>query len=576
MKTKLKSKIFQGIPASKGVVIGKVKKFDFKLSKVPKKEVKSKREELIKFEKAKKEITRELELVLEHFRGSYRKIIESEILIINDPVIEDSIKRNIEKGLSAENSFIESMKNFLAKLEESENFIFKERAREINHLVRKFLEILLGKPSFIDVEKGTIVISDDVSPLDVFSISKTPNIGIVIEYGGPTSHSVIVAKSLKIPMVCAVKGILDVAKDGDEVIIDGWSGKVILNPDEETKKDYERKPLLYTEAIQKIIKGPKVGKGKERKRVSIMGNAAGLEEVEEIVKNKGFGVGLFRTELLMWDPAIWYNEDKLSEVFEKSSKMVFPDPLIVRLIDIAGEPSVLGFGEKNPFLGLRGIRFLLIEKEILKMMMRSILKASNLGNIRILLPMVTTAKEVEEAKTVLEKAKKELTREDIPFDNYIPVGIMVETPASALMVKEFTSQVDFFSIGTNDLTQYTLAVDRTHPFLAPLYSEFHPSVLNLINHVVKGAHPYRKKVAVCGEMASDPLGAIILMGLGVDELSVHPDAIPLLYGIFQWLEYKKVKEFARKTLEMPDSKTVKEKTKEFLKKNISPLSIFYE
>ncbi|MEN3043668.1 MAG: phosphoenolpyruvate--protein phosphotransferase [Candidatus Hydrothermales bacterium] len=576
MRTKIKTKIFQGIPASKGVVIGKVKKFDLKILKISDQEVKNKREELEKFERAKREITRELELVLEHFRGSYRRIIESEILIINDPVIEDYVKNYIEKGYSAQMAFIESMKTFLAKLEQSDSLVFKQRAREINHLIRKVLEVIHGKPSLIDAEQGTVIVSDDISPIDVFSISRQTDIGIVIEHGGPTSHSIIVAKNLKIPTVCAVKDITEFAKDGDEIILDGWSGKVILNPDEESKREYQRKPLLYTEALDKIIKGPKTGKGKERKRVSVMGNAASLDEVEEIVRNKGFGVGLFRTELLMWDPTVWYNEDKLAEIFERGSKMVFPDPLIIRLIDIAGEPTIPGFEEKNPFLGLRGIRFLLFEKEIMKKMMRSILKASNLGNIRILLPLVSTLKEVEETRNVLEKAKKELTREDIPFDNYINVGIMVETPASALMVKEFTPIVDFFSIGTNDLTQYTLAVDRTHPLLAPLYSEFHPSVLNLVNHVVKGAHPYRKKVAVCGEMASDPLGAIILMGLGVDELSVHPDAIPLLYGVFQWLEYKKVKEFARKTLEMPDSKTVKEKTIEFIRKNIPPLGIFYE
>ncbi len=579
MKNKIKGslkQIFQGLPASKGVIIGKVKKYDFGSFTYSKKEAENKREELLKFERAKKKVIRELESVIEHFRGGYRKIIESEILIINDPVIEEEVRRLIEEGSTAEYSFIESMRKYIKKMEESDSTVFRERAREINHLVRKIIEILQGRPSLVDIKEGTVVVSADIAPIDVFSISQLNNVGIVIEHGGPTSHSVIIARNLKVPMVCAVRGLMDKVNDGDEIIIDGWAGKVIINPSEETKREFERKPLLYTEAIKKIIKGPKKGKGKERKRVTIMGNIAGIEEVEEVVKNGAMGVGLFRTELLMWDPAIWKDEETLAGVFEKGSKAVFPDPLIVRLIDIAGEPAIPGFRESNPFLGMRGIRFLLFEKEILKMMYRAILRASNLGNIRILLPMVTTLKEVEEAKRILEKAKRELTREDIPYDNYIPIGIMIETPAAALMTKEFTSSVDFFSIGTNDLTQYTLAVDRSHPILAPLYSEFHPSVLNLIHHVVKSAHPYRRKVAVCGEMAADPLGALILMGLGVDELSVHTDAIKLLYGIFRWVEYKKVKEFARKTLEMPDAKTVKEKTIEFIRKNIPPLAVFYE
>jgi phosphoenolpyruvate-protein kinase (PTS system EI component) len=212
----------------------------------------------------------------------------------------------------------------------------------------------------------------------------------------------------------------------------------------------------------------------------------------------------------------------------------------------------------------------------MKLMYRAILRASNLGNVRILLPMVTTLREVEESKKILERAKKELTREDIPYDTYIPLGIMIETPACALMAKTFAPYVDFISIGTNDLTQYTLAVDRTHPLLAPLYSEFHPSVLQLILHVVKSTHPYRKKVAVCGEMASDPLGAIVLMGIGVDELSVHPDAIPLLNSLIQWLEYRKVKEFVKKLFDIPDAKTIKTKVIEFVKKEIPPLAVFYE
>ena len=222
MKSKIKKRIFQGLPASKGVIIGKVKKFDLKSLKIEKKQAKSKREELSKFEKAKRRIIKELESVLEHFRGSYRKIIESEILIINDPVIEDEVKKEIEKGHTAEFAFVESMRKFLTKMEESENTLFRERAREINHLVRKVLEVLQGKPSLIDVGEGTVIVSDDISPIDVFSLSKMKDVGIVIEYGGPTSHSVIVAKSLRVPMVCAARGILENVKDGTEIIIDGW------------------------------------------------------------------------------------------------------------------------------------------------------------------------------------------------------------------------------------------------------------------------------------------------------------------------------------------------------------------
>lgn len=575
---KKKKKILQGIPASKGVVIGKARLYKSEdiLLEIGSEGSVNKRKETLKFERAKSLVINELEGILEHFRGSYRHIIESEILILNDPVLNEEVRRKIELGFSAKQAFIQSVKFYLQRLKDSEELIFKEKAREITHITRKVINVLEGKPGLIKIEPNSIVVARDLSPIDIFSISEVENAGIIAEQGGPTSHSVIVARSLNIPMVCGIKNALEIFKDGDEVILDGWSGKVFISPSSEIKEEYERKPLLYSEAIKKLKKGPRRRGPKDRKRITIMGNALGVEDVEQVVKNNGMGIGLFRTELLTWDPAIWKNEESLAEIFEKSSKIVFPDPLIVRLVDIAGEPSIPGFSESSPFLGLRGIRFLLFEREIMKLMYRAILRASNLGNVRILLPMVTTLREVEESKKILERAKKELTREDIPYDTYIPLGIMIETPACALMAKTFAPYVDFISIGTNDLTQYTLAVDRTHPLLAPLYSEFHPSVLQLILHVVKSTHPYRKKVAVCGEMASDPLGAIVLMGIGVDELSVHPDAIPLLNSLIQWLEYRKVKEFVKKLFDIPDAKTIKTKVIEFVKKEIPPLAVFYE
>jgi phosphotransferase system enzyme I (PtsI) len=575
---KKKKKILQGIPASKGVVIGKARLYKSEdiLLEIGSEGSVNKRKETLKFERAKSLVINELEGILEHFRGSYRHIIESEILILNDPVLNEEVRRKIELGFSAKQAFIQSVKFYLQRLKDSEELIFKEKAREITHITRKVINVLEGKPGLIKIEPNSIVVARDLSPIDIFSISEVENAGIIAEQGGPTSHSVIVARSLNIPMVCGIKNALEIFKDGDEVILDGWSGKVFISPSSEIKEEYERKPLLYSEAIERLKKGPRRRGPKDRKRITIMGNALGVEDVEQVVKNNGMGIGLFRTELLTWDPAIWKNEESLAEIFEKSSKIVFPDPLIVRLVDIAGEPSIPGFSESSPFLGLRGIRFLLFEREIMKLMYRAILRASNLGNVRILLPMVTTLREVEESKKILERAKKELTREDIPYDTYIPLGIMIETPACALMAKTFAPYVDFISIGTNDLTQYTLAVDRTHPLLAPLYSEFHPSVLQLILHVVKSTHPYRKKVAVCGEMASDPLGAIVLMGIGVDELSVHPDAIPLLNSLIQWLEYRKVKEFVKKLFDIPDAKTIKTKVIEFVKKEIPPLAVFYE
>lgn len=279
-------------------------------------------------------------------------------------------------------------------------------------------------------------------------------------------------------------------------------------------------------------------------------------------------MGLFRTEISVWDPIRWRDENYQTEIYQSCAQEIFPDPLVVRLLDVGAGRYLPGYPEKNPFLGVRGIRFLMKEKEILRTQLRSILKSSGMGNVRILLPMVTIVEEIQAIKKYLEKLKKELKVERVPFDNYISVGIMVEVPSVALMAEKIAPHVDFFSVGTNDLTQYLFGVDRTNSNVAYLYNDFHPAVFRLVSSVVKGAHQFRKRVCVCGEIASDPIGAVVLMGLGIDELSVHPSDIPFIREVVTRVEYKKSKELAKKVLEMNNSREVKDEAKEFIKKHV--------
>lgn len=564
----MKEKILEGVCGAKGIIIGKIVVFRPDKVKIDYKPVRNVKDELVKFEKTRKKIINEWKRISYGWRGNISKILDAQIMILEDKEFIKKIKEKIEEEkINAENAFLETLEEFLKNLEESENELFRERAQEIRYLGKRVVLEMQGQEGFIPVKPGEILASDDLLPVDILELKNKKPIGVVTEKGGATSHTVILARQLEIPMICGVKGLMTEVKDVKEAILDGWNGKLILNPSKSTIEQYEEKIKKVEILIDKFVK-KKPPRSKERKKIAVLGNIGMIEDISTIKKYDGQGVGLFRTEISVWDPIRWRDENYQTELYQACAQEIFPDPLVVRLLDVGAGRYFPGYPEKNPFLGIRGIRFLMKEKEILRTQLRAILKSSSMGNVRILLPMVTLLEEVLAVKKYLEKLKKELKVERVSFDNYISVGIMVEVPSVALMAEKFAPHVDFFSIGTNDLTQYLFGVDRTNPNVAYLYNDFHPAVFRLVISVVKGAHQFRKRVGVCGELASDPLGAVILMGLGVDELSVHPSDIPFIREIVTKVEYKKAKELAKRVLEMTNSKEVKEAAEEFIKKYV--------
>ena len=568
----MKERIFEGICSSKGIVIGKIRIFEPDKVGIDYKPVKYVKEEVLRFEKVRKKIISEWKKISYGWRGNVSRILDAQIMILEDPEFVKKVKEKIEEEeLKAEAAVIESLEDFLNKIEESKNEIFKERANEIRYLGKRIILEMQGQEGFIPAKPGEIIVASDLLPVDILELKNKKPIGVVIEKGGATSHTLIIARQMEIPLLCGVKDILKEVKNGQEAILDGWNSKLILEPSKSTIEEYEEKVKRVEILIDKFVK-KKPPKSKERKKVAILGNIGMPEEIKIIKKYDGQGVGLFRTEIAIWDPIKWRNENYQIEIYQECAQEIFPDPLVIRLLDIGAGRYFTGFNETNPFLGTRGIRFLMKEKEILRTQIRAILKASSLGNVRILLPMVTLLQEIIAIKKYIEKLKKELKVERVSFDNYISIGIMVEVPGIALMTEKIAPHVDFISIGTNDLTQYLFGVDRNNTNIAYLYNDFHPAVFKIISHVIKGAHQYRKRVSVCGELASSCAGAIILMGLGIDELSVHPSDIPFIREVVTKIEYKKTKELARRVLEMTNAGEVKEAAKEFLKKHLPEIS----
>ncbi len=568
----MKEKIFEGICSSKGIVIGKIRIFDAEKFEIDYKPFINVKEEYLKFEKARKKIINEWKKISYGWRGQISKILDAQIMMLEDNEFVKKVKNKIEEEkIRAEKAFFETLEEFLRKIEESDNEIFRERANEIRYLGKRVILEMQGYGDFISANPGEIIVTKDLLPVDILELKNKKPIGVVTEKGGPSSHTLILARELEIPMICGVKDILKEVKNGDEAILDGFNSKFIVQPSKSLIEQYERKIKNIEILIDRFIKkGPP--KSKERKKIAVLGNISMPEDIKIIKKYDGQGVGLFRTEIAIWDPIKWRDENYQAEIYQLCAQEIFPDPLVVRLLDVGAGRYYPGYSERNPFLGTRGIRFLMKEKEILRAQIRAILKASSMGNVRILLPMVTIFQEITAIKKYIEKLKRELKVERVPFDNYIAVGIMVETPGIAIMTEKIAPYVDFFSIGTNDLTQYLFGVDRANPNVAYLYNDFHPAVFKMVYSIVKGAHQFRKRVCVCGELASDPLGAVILMGLGIDELSVHPSDIPFVREIVTKIEYRKTKELARKVLELQSAGEVKEMAREFLKKNLPKLA----
>lgn len=459
-------------------------------------------------------------------------VFESHMMLLIDPEFIGGIKNDIkDKSINAEMALKNIVDMYLAMFDVMEDEYMKERAGDVRDVYGRIHSNLTGvNCGEVTLSKSnSVVVAHDLTPSDTALLDKSKVSAFVTDIGGRTSHSAIMARTLEIPAVVGMKNITELVKNGDTIIVDGILGEVIINPDKATIKEYEFKKKAFEEEQNNLKRLKEVEiKTKEGKVIEVCGNIGSSKDVDKVLENGGNGVGLFRTEFLYMDRDSLPTEDQQFEAYKTVLEKMGDKPVIIRTLDIGGDKklSYLPLAhEENPFLGYRAIRLCLDRTDIFKTQLRGLLRASVYGNLKIMFPMIASLDEFLKAKSLLEECMTELKSENIPFKKDIPTGIMVEIPAAAIMADELAKHVDFFSIGTNDLTQYTLAADRMNEKISYIYDWNHPAVLRLIKMTIEAAHKAGKTCGMCGEMAGAEESIPTLLEYGLDEFSMSSSSI---------------------------------------------------
>ena len=530
------SKKLQGIAASSGYAIAKAYRLENPVLTVEKTSIDQVEEEIQRFHAAIDVSKAELEKIKEHAQRELGQdkadIFAAHLLVLSDPELINPIVDKVKsEKVNVEYALDETANMFITMFESMDNEYMKERAADIRDVTKRVLAHLLGvhlsNPSLISEE--VVIIAEDLTPSDTAQLNRQFVKGFTTDIGGRTSHSAIMARSMEIPAVVGTKDITDQVQNGTMIIVDGIDGHIIIDPTQEEIAEYERKQQKYDAQKKewaKLVAEPTVSA--DGKHVELAANIGTPNDVKGVLANGGEGVGLYRTEFLYMGRTELPSEEEQFQSYKEVLEKMEGKPVVVRTLDIGGDKELPYLNlpkEMNPFLGYRAIRLCLEEQGIFRTQLRALLKASTFGNLKIMFPMIATLDEFRQAKAVLLEEKEKLRTEGVAVSDEIEIGIMVEIPSTAVMADIFAKEVDFFSIGTNDLIQYTMAADRMNEKVSYLYQPYNPAILRLIDNVIQAAHKEGKWAGMCGEMAGDSIAIPILLGLGLDEFSMSATSI---------------------------------------------------
>lgn len=562
----------QGIAASNGIAIAKAFRLENPDFTIEKKSVADAASEVARLEAAletsKGELTAIKDRALTELGADKAAIFEAHLLVLNDPELVNPVKDRINsESVNAEFAMNEVANMFIGLFEGMDNEYMKERAADIRDVTKRVLAHLLGinfsNPSTISEE--VIIIAEDLTPSDTAQLNRTYAKGFTTDIGGRTSHSAIMARSMEIPAVVGTKVVMEQIKNGDLVIIDGLDGNVIVNPSAEELRAYEEKKANYEAQKDEWAKLKNEHTvTADGHQVELVANIGTPKDVKGVLDNGGEGVGLYRTEFLYMGRDNLPTEEEQFDAYKTVLENMEGKPVVVRTLDIGGDkelPYLHLPKEMNPFLGYRAIRLCLDEQDVFRTQLRALLRASVYGNLKIMFPMIATVDEFRQAKAVLLEEKDKLVQSGVTVSDNIEVGMMVEIPASAVLADVFAKEVDFFSIGTNDLIQYTMAADRMNEQVAYLYQPYNPSILRLVKMVIDAAHKEGKWAGMCGEMAGDSLAIPLLIGLGLDEFSMSATSILPARTQIRKLSKPQMEELAQKALNMATAEEVVELVK---------------
>src|SRR6056297_968732 len=559
--------LIKGIAASSGISTGKVFKVKKEKIVTSNEKVENIQQEISKLEVAldisEKEIMIIRDKTARKIDRKHGAIFDAHIQILRDPeLLNNTIGIIKNRKLNAGRALQITVDKFVKIFEEMDSEYMRERASDILDVYNRVLGHLLNQnindPGLM--EKEGIIVAQDLTPTDTASLDKDYVKGFATDKGGRTGHSGIMARTLEIPAVVGTKSIMENSREGDDIIIDGEEGIVIINPNEEQLKEYRKKEKIYKDNKERLKKYKwRETKTKDGKKIELAGNIGCPEDLSGVLNNGGESIGLYRTEFLYIGKKYCPSEKEQLQAYKEVLKKMDGKPLIIRTLDIGGDKSIEYLDrtkEMNPFLGNRAIRFCLERHDIFKEQIRALLKASSYGNLKIMFPMIATIEELRDAKKMVKTCQAELIGEGIEIKENMEIGMMIEVPSAALLADKFAKEVDFFSIGTNDLIQYTFAADRMNEKVSYLYQPYNPALLRLIKMVVDASHSQGKWTGMCGEMAGDEKIIPILVGLGLDELSMTSSSILRIREIVGKIEYKKAKEIAKIALNMNSNRDV--------------------
>ena len=569
--------MYTGIGASAGIGIGSVvlvtePSLEFKTTTVTDAEA-----EKLRFHNALEKTIAKTQAMADDMRERVgekeAEILEGHMLLLMDPEMTGQIESSIGDALMNAEAAVEQTCNTFRDLFASlEDEMFQQRATDVNDIKTRLIKTLLNveEVDLGNLPENTILVAEDLTPSMTASLNAENVAGILTEIGGKTSHSAILARALEIPAVLSIPDITKKVENGMSVVLDGDTGEVFLEPEEAVVEEYKEKRRIFLEekaALQKFV--GKATVTADGHQVELCANIGKPEDAKKVVECDGEGVGLFRTEFLFMDRPNVPTEEEQFEAYKSVAQTLEGKPVIIRTLDVGGDKEIPYLNlpkEENPFLGYRAVRLCLNRDDIYRPQLRALLRASAYGDIRIMVPMITCLDEIREVKAILDELKADLDEKGIPYNNDIKVGIMVETPASALMADAFAKEADFFSIGTNDLTGYTMCADRGNPDVAYLYSSYNPAVLRAIERVIKCGKEGGAIVGMCGEAAADPLLAPLLLAFGMDEFSVSATSILTTRKVISLWTMDEAKEVAEKAMSLVTEAEVKEYLESVAKK----------
>ncbi len=559
----------KGVPASDGIAIGPAFLLDSEEVAVHKQPVPASAipQEIARFEEALLQTRREIvgiqEKISKELGVEHAEIFNAHLMFLEDRAyIDEVIGRLKGDQLNVEFIFMEVLRKYVEALSKVEDEYLRERISDVQDVGRRVLRNLTGlkRQSLADLAQPVVVVAYDLSPSDTATMHRQHVIGFITDIGGRTSHTAIMAKSLEIPAVVGLQAATQRVQSEDLVIVDGTSGSVIIRPDPETVQRYEQLKRKYESLDQALLKVRDLpAETPDGQKVQLLANIELPEEIPSVIAHGAEGIGLYRTEFSYLNRSDLPTEEEQFEAYRHVAKAMAPRPVVIRTIDLGGDKFLSELKvprEMNPFLGWRAIRFCLARPDIFKVQLRAILRASVFGKIKLMYPMISGVEEVQSANRILAEMKAQLAAEGKPFDPNLEVGAMIEVPSAALTMDLLAKEVRFFSIGTNDLIQYSLAVDRVNEKIAYLYEPTHPAILRLVRQIIQVAHANHLWVGMCGEMAGEPALALILLGLGLDSISTSPVNLPRIKQVIRAVPSFRAKEVVKEVFRLTTGKEV--------------------